>query len=150
MPQSLASVYVHVIFSTKNRISCIDQIVRQELHRYTATVLKNIECHAVRIGGVSDHLHVLCRMSKTLSISGLVEEIKVPTSKWLKTKSPALKDFHWQNGYGAFSVSPSHVEDVTTYIDQQDAHHQRRSFQDEFRRFLEKHGVKYDERYVWD
>lgn len=115
-----------------------------------ATVLNNLGCAAIEIGGVADHVHVLCRLNKNFSVAKVVEEIKKPTSRWLKTKSPELSEFHWQSGYGAFSVSASEVERVRAYILNQEAHHRKMSFQEEMRAFFERHGVEFDERYVWD
>ena len=115
-----------------------------------ATVLNNLDCPAIEIGGTADHVHVLCRLHKNLSVSKVVEAIKTPTSRWLKTKTPDLSDFHWQNGYGAFSVSASEVERVREYIVNQVEHHRTVSFQEELRRFFERNNVKYDERYMWD
>ena len=102
------------------------------------------------VGGVEDHVHILCRLSRTSSIAELVRELKRESSKWIKTKDEALWDFHWQDGYGAFSISPSHVEELRTYIANQEMHHRQESFQDEFRRILKKYGVEYDERYACD
>ena len=150
MSQSLARIIVHVTFSTKGRAPCLSDTVRRELWPYTATVLRNIDCAAVLVGGAADHMHVLCVLSKNLSIAQLVERIKTAASKWLKTKDDDLASFHWQNGYGAFSVSPSHVDRVREYIAGQEEHHQRATFQDELRQLLEKYGIGYDERYVWD
>jgi REP element-mobilizing transposase RayT len=148
--QSHAKILVHVIFSTKSRVRCLSRAIRDELYPYAATVLKNLECAAILIGGVEGHVHILCCLSRNLSIAELIEEIKKPTSKWLKTKGVALARFHWQNGYGVFSVSPSNVAKVRDYIANQEQRHRRLTFQEEFRRFLQKHQIAYDERYVWD
>ena len=115
-----------------------------------ATVLNNLGCVAIEIGGTADHVHVLCRLDKNLSVSKLVESTKTPTSRWLKTKDPDLSEFHWQNGYGAFSVGASEVERVREYILNQEEHHREMSFQEELRVFFEQYDVEYDERYVWD
>lgn len=150
MPQSLAKMIVHVAFSTKGREPCLSEVVRAELWPYAATVLRNIDCPAVQIGGAADHVHILCVLSKNLSLAQLVEKVKTATSKWLKTKDDNLTRFHWQNGYGAFSVSPSHVEWVKEYIAGQEEHHRPLTFQEELRQLLGKYGIEFDERYVWD
>jgi REP element-mobilizing transposase RayT len=150
MPQSLAQIYVHIIFSTKDRNPFLLPDIRAELFPYTATVLRNLECYPVEVGGVEDHLHILCSLSKNLAVKELMEKVKTPTSKWLKTKSRTLQKFHWQSGYGAFSVSASQLETVSTYIRNQEQHHQKIGFQDEFRKFLKRYKIEYDERYVWD
>jgi REP element-mobilizing transposase RayT len=104
----------------------------------------------LRVGGAEDHVHILCRLSKTLDIATLIRELKRESSKWIKEENPLLADFYRQNGYGAFSVSPSHVEALIAYIINQEEHHRRETFQDEFRRLCKKYGVAIDERYVWD
>ncbi|MBI3410755.1 MAG: IS200/IS605 family transposase [Planctomycetes bacterium] len=151
MPQSLAQIYVHIVFSTKERRPFLqDQSLREEAHKYLGAMCNNLDCPVLRVGGVADHVHVLCRLGRTITLADLVRELKRESSKWLKTKAPTLDDFHWQNGYGAFSVSPAHVEAVRQYIANQEEHHRATSFQDEFRRLLKKYGLEWDERYVWD
>ena len=151
MPQSLARVVLHVVFSTKNRVPFLkDPELRARLHAYMAGVLQNIGCEPILIGGVEDHVHILCNLSRTITIAGLVEEAKKSPSKWMKEQGPAFSDFYWQGGYGAFSVSQSNVEQVREYVARQEEHHRKVSFQDEFRVLCRKHGVEIDERYVWD
>jgi putative transposase len=150
MPQSLANVLIHLVFSTKNRHPWLREEVRDELHRYLGGVLNNLDCPSVIVGGVDDHVHVLCRFSRTRSIAEVVEALKTSSSKWIKTKGREFAGFHWQSGYGVFSVSPSDAEAVIAYIGRQAEHHRKVSFQDEYRQFLERHKVAYDERYVWD
>jgi len=150
MPQSLAKVALHIIFSTKERQPSLTKNLRDELFPYTATVINNLGCPAIEVGGEKDHLHILCLLSRTITIASLVEEIKKPTSKWMKTKAATLRAFHWQGGYAAFSVSESAIEDVRRYIQTQEEHHRTMTFEEELRLFFEKHKVQYDERYVWD
>jgi len=150
MPQSLSKLYVHLIFSTQHREPLLIPSVRGSLHAYLATVLKNQDCPALTIGGTSDHAHLLFRLSKNLALAEVVEKVKTTSSKWLKTQARTLQSFHWQNGYGGFSVSPAEVDSVAAYIEGQEEHHRKVSFQDEYRRFLKEYGVEYDERYVWD
>lgn len=150
MSQSLAKILVHVIFSTKNRHPFLKDDVRDELHRYIATILKDHESPAILIGSVENHIHILCSQSKNYTTSKIVEEAKKGSSKWIKTKGAAYEKFQWQNGYGAFSVSQSHVDDVVQYIASQKEHHRKMTFEEEFRSFLKKYQVEYDERYVWD
>jgi len=150
MAQSLSRILVHVVFSTKNRRCCLTPPIRSELCPYMATVLKSMDCPSVVIGGVEDHIHILCVLCKTLSVSDLVKGVKAPTSSWLKTTGMDMGGFQWQNGYGAFSVSQSSVRRVADYIKNQERHHKRMSFQDEFRELLAKYEVEYDEQYVWD
>lgn len=151
MPQSLARLWVHLIFSTKDRYPFLsDKSLRTDMHAYLATVLRNHECETLIVGGVEDHVHALFALSRNYSISHVVKEIKRTSSAWIKEQSATQKKFHWQRGYGAFSVSQSHLEQVIRYIEQQEEHHRRVTFQDEFRAFLKKYDVEYDERYVWD
>lgn len=126
------------------------QPLRDRVHAYLATVLKNQDCSAVKVGGMSDHIHILFRLSKNLALAKAVEEVKTSSSKWIKTQERGLGGFHWQSGYGGFSVSPGDVAEVATYVEQQETHHTAVSFQDEYRKFLSKYQVEYDERYVWD
>ena len=150
MPQSLSRVLVHLVFSTKHRAPVLAPAVLLELHPYLSVVLNNEDCPSLQVGGVADHVHLLFGLSRTRTIAQVVENVKTSSSKWLKTKDSALAEFHWQSGYGAFSVSASNAGDVVDYIRDQPKHHAKKCFQDEFRSFLEKHAVPFDERYVWD
>ena len=150
MSQSLSRIYVHVVFSTKHRVAVLSDAVRPHLYAYTATVLSNLDCVPIEIGGVADHIHILSTISNNLSVSKFIEEVKKPTSKWLKTQDASLRDFYWQSGYGAFSVSQSNVNRVREYIIKQEEHHRTMTYQDELRKLLEAHGVEFDERYLWD
>lgn len=151
MPQSLAQIYLHLVFSTKERKPLLqDPAIRDELHRYLGGTSNGLNCPVICVGGVADHVHILCELGRSIAVSDLIRELKRESSAWLKTKSPGLKEFYWQNGYGAFSISPSHVEDLRTYIQTQEEHHRKESFQDEFRRLLTKYNLVWDERYVWE
>jgi len=150
MPQSLVRNYMHIIFSTKNRRPLINPQIENELYRYLGGICHNLDCTPIKIGGHSDHVHILCLLSKKIALIKLLEEVKTDSSKWMKTMGEDLTDFYWQNGYGAFSVNPSEVDKVIQYIANQKEHHQKKSFQDEYRAFLKKYKVEYDERYVWD
>jgi len=151
MSQSLVQIYLHIVFSTKNRQPFLrDKEFRARTHAYLAGICTNLDCPALIIGGVEDHVHLLCRFGKTIEVATLVRELKRDSSKWIKENDERLDDFHWQSGYGAFSASPSHVEILKEYIANQEEHHGRESFQDEFRRICRKYGVEIDERYVWD
>ncbi|MCX6881863.1 MAG: IS200/IS605 family transposase [Verrucomicrobia bacterium] len=150
MPQSLARLHVHLIFSTKHRERLITDAVRDSLHAYMATVLQNLGCAPVLINSVEDHVHILFELARTVPVSRAVEEVKKSSSKWIKTQGAEFAGFAWQAGYGAFAVSESNVPTVRDYIGGQQEHHRRKSFQEEYRAFLEKHRVTFDERYVWD
>jgi REP element-mobilizing transposase RayT len=150
MPQSLARLHIHLVFSTKNRDPIIHDTVRDTLHAYMAAVLQNYGCPAVLINSVNDHIHILFELSRTVSVSQAVEEVKKASSKWIKTQGPKFARFAWQAGYGAFAVSESNVDAVRNYIATQQEHHRKKSFQEEYRLFLKRHGVAFDERYVWD
>jgi REP-associated tyrosine transposase len=150
MPQSLARLHVHLIFSTKNREPVLHDDVRDAVHRYMATVLQNLGCPASLINSVADHVHILFLLGRTVAVSKAVEEVKKTSSKWIKTQGAELAGFAWQAGYGAFAVSESNVDAVRKYIANQQEHHRKRSFQDEYRDFLARHRVSFDEKYVWD
>lgn len=151
MSQSLANILVHLIFSTKHRQPFLaDSQTRTKLNAYVMGILKNLDCPCLAIGGTSDHVHVLFVLSKKTSLIRVVEEIKRSSSKWIKGQDGAPRDFYWQTGYAAFSVSASNLDQVCGYIRNQEQHHRTVSFQDELRAFFTKHGVAFDERYVWD
>ena len=151
MSQSLANVLVHIVFSTKNRYPFLIQPnIRKEMHAYLGGACKNLGCPVLAVGGVADHVHLLCALSRTSSIADIVREIKQGSSKWIKTKGVVHSKFAWQGGYGAFSVSQSQVQRVRTYIERQEDHHRKKAFQDEYRTFLKMHSIEYDERYLWD
>jgi REP element-mobilizing transposase RayT len=151
MPQSLAQVYLHIVFSTKHRQPFLKpKALRTDVHAYLAATLSNLDCPAILVGGVDDHVHALCRLGRTITIANLVRDVKKASSSMLHDRSQALHQFAWQSGYGAFSISPSHVDAVTRYVANQEEHHRTETFQDEFRRLLKKYGIEYDERYVWD
>ena len=151
MPQSLSNVLLHVVYSTKNRAPFLQsRDLREELQGYIVGTLAKIDCPSLMLRTVEDHLHCLLQLSRTMSIAKLIEAMKVESSSWLKRQAPALADFHWQAGYGAFSVSQSNVGQVKSYIANQDEHHRRMSFQDELRALFKRHEVEFDERYVWD
>jgi putative transposase len=151
MPQSLAHVLVHIIFSTKERRALLQNPdLRMEMHRYLAGISANLECPAIIVGGVADHVHLLANQSRTIALAEWVKELKRASSLWAKKKNPQWDLFQWQAGYGAFSVSRSQKERVHKYISSQEEHHRQLSFQDEFRKILKRHGIVVDERYVWD
>ena len=150
MPQSLAKVYLHIVFSTKNRKPLIKQEVEVELHKYLSGIARDHNSPVIAINNVEDHIHILCLLSRNITISKLLEELKKSSSKWIKTKGDANKNFYWQNGYGAFSVSQSGVNTVKKYIANQKEHHRKKSFKEEYVEFLEKYEIEYDERYIWD
>ena len=150
MPQSLSRILVHLIFSTKNRVAVLTPDIQKELYPYLAVVLRENNCPALKVGGFIDHTHLFFGLSRTLSIAQVVETVKTSSSKWIKTKGAEFSQFHWQGGYGSFSVSQSEAETVIRYIENQEEHHRKMTFQEEFRKFLERYQVPYDERYVWD
>jgi len=150
MPQSLAKILIHTVFSTKERRPFLrDKALREELHRYLGGILTNLDCQPIIVGGVEDHLHLLCALSRTCEAAEMVKEVKRGSSLWLKTKGAHLQGFAWQNGYGIFSIGFSQISSVRDYIALQEEHHRKVSFQDEFRQLL-RYEIEFDERYVWD
>lgn len=150
MPQSLVKNYIHLITSTKHRQHLIDENIEQELYSYIGGICKNLNCNPVEIGGHVDHIHALFLLNKNMTLVKAVEEIKGHSSKWIKTKGEAYGNFYWQSGYGAFSVNPAEIDRVIAYIRNQKEHHRKTHFQNEFRAFLKKYNVEYDEQYLWD
>ncbi|MBN3583584.1 IS200/IS605 family transposase [Algoriphagus aestuarii] len=149
MGQSLVKNYVHIIFSTKNRHPFIKQEYEEELFKYLGGVCNALNCAPIQVGGYLDHVHILCLLNKNKTIVKLLEELKTDSTKWMKKRSNELSNFYWQDGYGAFSVNPSQVETVVAYIKKQQEHHMAKSFQDEYRAFLKKYKVEFNEEYVW-
>ncbi len=151
MPQSDAQIYLHIVFSTKDRRPFLqDKDLRMRLHDYIGGTCRELDCPSLQVGGVDDHVHILCRFARTITVADLIREIKRESSKWIKDKHPGVAEFQWQAGYGAFSVSPPHVEKLKAYIEDQEQHHRTESFQDELRRLMKLYGIEWDERYVWD
>lgn len=150
MAQSLSNVLLHLVFSTKHRHPWIDVEIEEELFRYTAGICREQQCPSHKIGASDDHIHIACSLARTMSVSRLLEEIKTNSSKWIKTKGAQYAEFSWQNGYGAFSIGQSQLDDLRKYIANQREHHRQITFQDEFRTLLAKYKVDFDERYVWD
>jgi putative transposase len=151
MPQSLAKILVHTVFSGKDRRPLLrDKPLREELHRYLGGILTHHDCQPLIIGSVADHVHMLSTLARTCQAAEMVKEVKRGSSLWLKTKGPDLHDFAWQSGCGILSIGCSQVEAVRHYIAGQEEHHRQVSFQDEFREFLKRYAIEFDERYVWD
>lgn len=149
MAQSLACLHVHLVFSTKQRAQLIEDPIRKALHAYLATILQDLKCPAILINSMADHVHVLFDLARTCAMSEVVEKLKTASSKWMK-RQDGHAGFAWQGGYGAFAVSESMVGTVRAYIARQAEHHRTITFQEEYRAFLERHRIVYDERYVWD
>ncbi|GBC61962.1 transposase [Desulfonema ishimotonii] len=150
MPQSLSNILLHIVFSTKDRTGFILPEIETELYPYVATICKSFECPALAVGGTENHIHVLCRLSRTITVSKLVEKIKTGSSKWIKNKGSRYHSFSWQRGYGAFSIGVSNLDALKQYIANQKEHHRHRKFEDELRAIFKKYKIGYDERYVWD
>ncbi len=150
MPQSLSSILIHLVFSTKNREPFITPAIESELHPYMATIFREHNSPSLIIDGTKDHVHTLFALGRTITIADLVEEVKTGSSKWIKTKGREFRNFHWQKGYGAFSIGQSNVAALKRYIRNQKHHHRHVSFQDEYRDFLKRYEIEFDERYVWD
>ena len=150
MPQSLHVLSAHIIFSTKERRPWLTKEIRPRLWAYQSRILQNLECYSITVGGVEDHVHILCNLTKKHAPMKVLEVLKKDSSKFVKTLDAKLALFHWQDGYGLFSVSPSHFEAVHKYILNQEEHHKKETFQEEFLRILKKYRAEYDERYLWD
>jgi len=150
MPQSLSAVYIHLVFSTKERRPLLrDENMRSALHAYLGGISRQLECPPLIVGGVQDHVHLLARFSRTITQAEWVKELKRVSNLWLKEKY-LIRDFEWQGGYADFSVSPSNLEQVKRYIADQPEHHRKMNFQDELRALLQRHAIEWDEHYIWD
>jgi putative transposase len=150
MPQSLVKLLVHVIFSTKNRTNLIAPEIEDGLFGYMHGIVENNKSKLILANGTMNHVHLLISLGKVISISELVGDIKRDSSVWIKKQDPQFKNFHWQEGYGAFSVGQTQIEEVLKYISGQKEHHGEKSFENEMRGFYRKYGIEFDERYVWD
>jgi putative transposase len=150
MAQSLSKVYIHITFSTKYRQPIIDDNIKTSLFEYLGGICKGLECNPLKVGGHVDHVHIICLLSRKIPQMKLLEELKKQSSKWIKTKGKEYSNFYWQNGYGIFSVNPYETDIVVKYIANQEEHHKKKNFQDEFRAFLKKYNMDYNEEYVWD
>jgi len=151
VPQSLANIIIHIVFSTKERRPFLQNPqLRDEVHRFLGGVTKRLECWPIRIGGIADRVHILARQSRSITASDWIKELKRASSLCIKKREPALEAFHWQSGYGAFSVSHSQSARVEDYIARQEEHHRTATFQEELRQLFKRHAVEYDERYIWD
>jgi len=150
MSQSLVKNLVHLVYSTKHRKPWIPKDIQGDLYAYQAGIFKQWDSPALVIGGIEDHVHGLFSLSKNHALKKIVEEVKKGSSKWMKAEGSKNKEFYWQNGYAAFSVSQSNADEVKRYIENQEERHRQMTFQDELRELFRRHGIEYDERYVWD
>jgi putative transposase len=150
MSKSLVKVYLHIVFSTKYRQKLITPLIKEELHKYLGGTCRELKCQPITVGGHVDHVHILCRLSPGITVSKLLEIIKSHSSKWVKERFPGMSNFYWQNGYGAFSLREEGVEALRHYIANQEQHHKKKSFQEEFLEMLIENNVEFDERYLWD
>lgn len=150
MPQSLVKNYIHITFSTKNRVKLITPEIQNELHKYIGGTCRELDSSPIQVGGTADHMHILVNLSRKIPLMTLVEKVKSHSSGWIKTKGTAFNNFYWQRGYGGFSVNPKQIDIVQDYILNQEKHHQKLTFQEEYRKFLIDYNMAFDERYVWD
>lgn len=150
MGQSLVQNHIHIVFSTKHRAPLLQPPYEQELHAYLGGICNELECPVLIVGGYTDHIHILCMLSKKIALMTLVQKVKANSSKWIKTKDISLNNFFWQDGYGAFSVNPSQVDVVINYIKNQHQHHCKKDFKEEYRAILKKYNVQFDEQYIWE
>jgi len=151
MPQSFSAIYLHAMFSTKERLPLLRSAkLRQALHAYLGATSRQLGCVPLQVGGTEDHVHVLAQLGREVSAAEWIKEIKRVSSRWVKAQDAALRDFRWQDGYAAFSVSVSNCDAVRAYIADQERHHARLDFRRELVTLLERYDVKWDERYLWD
>ena len=149
MSHTYISNLIHCVFSTKERLAVIDSELESRLWPYVGGIARENRMKALAVGGTEDHVHTLLSLPSTISVAKAVQLLKGGSSKWVHEEFPMYKEFAWQEGYGAFSVSRSQMKKTIAYIEGQKEHHRRRSFQEEFITFLDKHGIEYDRRYVF-
>jgi REP element-mobilizing transposase RayT len=149
MPHTYASQLIHCVFSTKDRLPVIQPELGPRLHAYLGGIARENKCKAITVGGVADHVHILLSLPSTLSTAAAMQLIKGGSSRWVHENFPGIRGFGWQEGYGAFSIGISQIDATVAYIAGQEEHHRTVSFQDEFRAFLRRHGIEWDERYIW-
>jgi REP element-mobilizing transposase RayT len=150
MPQSLSKIILHIVFSTKNRMNMIHPDIIAKLHTYLAEACRSHGSEAYRVGGIENHIHIACRLPRTLTVGKLLEEIKKSLSAWIKNQEPKCKEFAWQTGYGAFSLGQSQIDSLIRYISRQKEHHQKKSFKEELLELVRKYKIEYNEQYLWD
>ena len=149
MSQSLSKITLHLVFSTSCRQNLIPTEALQDVHAYIAGLLRGLGSEAYRVGGAEDHVHIACTLPRTMTTSQLVQEVKASSSKWVKERTGQAV-FSWQSGYGAFSLGHSQLGSLIRYIENQQEHHQKVSFEKELIAFLSKYRIDYDEKYLWD
>jgi len=149
MPHSFCSCLIHFVFSTKDRRKFISPEIRDRLFAYVGGIARENDIKAIAVGGIADHVHLLLQLPTTISVAKAAQLLKGGSSKWIHDTFPAFKDCAWQEGYGAFSVGVSGVEDTIAYINRQEEHHRTKTFEEEFTAFLNRHGIEYDARYVF-
>jgi putative transposase len=149
MPHTYTNIFIHALFSTKDRQPWLTPEIREEVFCYIGGTLNALRGQSLLVNGPRDHVHILFVQPRTLSIATVMEKVKANSSGWVKERWPDWGCFGWQTGYGAFSVSKSHVERVKRYIGNQERHHRRVTFQEELLAFLKKHEIEYDPRYVF-
>ena len=150
MAGTYTNLLYHLVFSTQDRLPLVSRELQPDLYAYIGGIVRGEGGTLLEIGGMPDHVHLLAKFKPTVSIADMLRQIKTNSSKWVTEEKLKWRKFGWQDGYGAFSVSESQIGTVRQYIQQQEQHHRGRSYQDEFRELLERHGIDYDERYLWD
>jgi REP-associated tyrosine transposase len=149
MANTYTSLHYHIIFSTKNRISRLTPAIEERVWAYLGGIVRKHKMTALQVGGSEDHIHALVLVPPTYAPSQIAQFLKGDSSKWIHQEFPAMRDFAWQDGYGAFTVSKSNLTDVVRYIQEQREHYRKKTFQEEYLEFLQRHGVEYEERYLW-
>ncbi len=149
MPNTYSAIFHHLVFSTKHREPRIRPDIETRVWEYLGGIVSANDGLPLRVGGIENHVHLLVGMTPSAAPARLVQQIKCGSSKWLHENFPDMADFAWQDGYGVFSVSRSAIPEVSRYIDNQREHHRHKTFEDEYRAFLKRHGVAFDERYLF-
>lgn len=148
MAQSLCKIYLHIIFHVKTVSPQIANVHLERVHSYIGQLVNNTGCKAIRVGGIGDHVHIVCILARNENVAHLVEEVKRNSSRWIKTLTPTYEHFAWQNGYAVFSISQSQINKVIDYVANQAEHHKKQSFREEYLAFLQLYKIEYDDKYV--
>jgi REP element-mobilizing transposase RayT len=150
VPSTYTNLLYHLVFSTKDRIPLTSDEWREELYRYIGGIIRAEGGVQIEIGGIADHVHILAKIKPSIAVSDLLGKLKANSSKWANDHKMKMRKFGWQEGYAAFTVSESQVHSVREYIQTQTEHHHKQTFQEEFVALLERHGIEYDPKYLWD
>ncbi|REJ75382.1 MAG: IS200/IS605 family transposase [Acidobacteria bacterium] len=150
MPNTYSQIYIHVVFAVKGRRNLVDKSWREELYKYITGTVQNKRNKMISIGGIEDHIHMLIGLNPSQVLSDLVRDVKVSSTLFINKNRFVMRGFQWQEGYGAFTISREDIPAVAHYIENQERHHKRQSFEDEYKDILDENGIEYEERFLFE